>query len=64
MHERSNFPLLRLFLSFEMNFSISRPRPDYISRGIRATTGVCRHNQLYLPDVKNNNTAYHAFGKY
>jgi len=33
MHERSIFPLLRLFLSFEMNFSIPRPRSDYISRG-------------------------------
>jgi len=28
MHERSVFPFLRLFLSFEMNFSTPRPRSD------------------------------------
>jgi len=48
MHERSIIPFLRLFLSFEMNFSKPRLRSDGISRGTRATTVVCRHKQLYL----------------
>ena len=40
MHERSNFPLLWLFLSFEMDFSALRPLSDKISYRIRATPGV------------------------
>jgi len=28
MHQRSIFPFLRLCLSFEMNFSVLRPRSD------------------------------------
>jgi len=50
MHEKPIFPFLRLCLSFEMNFQTPRRQSDHISRRIRATAGVCRQKQLYLPD--------------
>jgi len=47
-----------------MNFSTLRPLSDYISRLIRATLMCVVINNSSYPTVKNNNTAYHTFGKY
>jgi len=52
MHGRSIFIFLRLFISFELNFLPPRPRSNYISGRIGASTGVCRHQQLSLPGLQ------------
>jgi len=64
MHGRSIFLFLRLVLNFELNLSPPRSRSESISRRIRAAASGCRHKQLHYPAIKNNNPAYHAFGKY
>ena len=64
MHERSIFPLLRLFLSFEMSFQHhDRDLTKFHAGSEQPLVFVVIINFIY-PTVKNNNTAYHAFGKY
>jgi len=65
MHQRSLFPFLWLFFSFEMNFSTPRLRSGYKFYAGSEQPLVCVviNNSSY-PTVKNNNTAYHAFRKY
>ena len=68
MYERSIFPLLRLFLGFEMNWifefsTLPRDLTKFHAGSEQPLVCVVIISFIY-PTVKNNNTTYHAFGKY
>ena len=68
MYEKSIFPLLRLFLGFEMNWifefsTLPRDLTKFHAGSEQPLVCVVIISFIY-PTVKNNNTTYHAFGKY
>jgi len=55
MHDRSIFPFLRLFLSFELKLSPPRSRSDCISHRIRAITATDMCHHQHLPSLRHQN---------
>jgi len=64
MHERSIFPFLRLCLSFETNFEHHDCGLTKFHAGPKQPLLCVVIDSSSYPTVANNNTAYHAFGKY